>query len=142
MADKWEIEWERNQDHDGEKRAVSIGPIQASHDHWSGWTIADALEAYKASAAPEMYEALKEWQKLESEIDECNYCYRAPLQDRYCGGHFQARISLRKMRDAALLKAEGREVEDASEENTPTFCTCGKPRGLHTNTCPIGRLVM
>lgn len=107
MVDKWEIEWERNQNHDGEKRAVSIGPIQAGHDHWSGWTIADASDAYKAAAAPEMYEALKEslsyFKDLHSE-DMFGACVK-DVRDCGChlSQHYNAVLDI-------LAKAEGREV--------------------------------
>ena len=47
----WEIVWERDTDHEGPKRAISIGPIAPVHDHWSGWTIADEMEEWLESEA-------------------------------------------------------------------------------------------
>ena len=42
------------------RKPVSIGPISADHDHWSGWSLSiNEEEAYLVSAAPEMLEALK-----------------------------------------------------------------------------------
>ena len=54
----WEITWERDTDHEGAKRAISIGPIIPVHDHWSGWTITDEMDAHLIAAAPDLLAAL------------------------------------------------------------------------------------
>lgn len=62
------------------------------------------------AASPDMYEALKEWSALEEVMKECRKCYDMPIGQQYCADHYDALTDLRKKRDAALLKAEGREV--------------------------------
>lgn len=63
--------------------------------------------AYKAAAAPDMYEALKEWSALEEAVKECETCCE---KDSVCGTHYYQAKSIQEMRDKALLKAKGREV--------------------------------
>lgn len=41
----WEIVWERDTDHNPPKRAESVGPVEADHNHWSGWTVCDEADA-------------------------------------------------------------------------------------------------
>lgn len=47
----WEIGWERDSDHNPPRRAESVGPLTADHDHWSGWTIGDEADARFTVAA-------------------------------------------------------------------------------------------
>jgi len=68
----------------------------------------DMYEALREWSA--MYEALKEWSALEEVMKECRKCYDMPIGQQYCADHYDALTDLRKKRDAALLKAEGREV--------------------------------
>lgn len=58
-------------------------------------------------AAPDMYEALKEWSALDEVMKECGFCADEYLECDIHQGQLQQII---KMREAALLKAEGREV--------------------------------
>lgn len=60
----------------------------------------------KHKTAPEMYEALKEWSALDEVMKECGYCADDYIECDIHQGQLQQII---KMRDAALLKAEGRE---------------------------------
>ena len=67
----WEIEWESDPDHDPPRRAESVGPVVADHDHWSGWTVCNEADAefiaHARTDLPAALEALEEAQgKLEA----------------------------------------------------------------------------
>lgn len=59
------------------------------------------------TAAPDMYEVLKEWSALDEVMKECGFCADEYLECDIHQGQLQQIV---KMREAALLKAEGREV--------------------------------
>lgn len=77
-------------------------------DYYGGAVICESVNSEDKpiiKAAPEMYEALKEWLALDESIAECQQCQAL----KRCGTHPAQLKMILEMRDAALLKAEGRE---------------------------------